>query len=197
MEEYKAVQADMQHKKKKNDLIAAIIIVIILAIAAVGGTWYYMNNKAKKDKKVQEEQIQQLQKQIDDLKKLNSSLVISDWSLSIPNDGTLDGITFTSPQKSTYDTEQKDEYVAIVTPALDSSYKCAAVNGVKASIGNLTRTTKSQAAGPYKPSAFVKIGQYTYDFYPVTNLSSCFTDINAANKIISSFQTQLQNASIK
>jgi len=69
MEEYKAVQADMQHKKKKNGLIAAIIILIILAIAAIGGTWYYMNNKAKNAKKAQDEQIQQLQKQIDDLKK--------------------------------------------------------------------------------------------------------------------------------
>jgi hypothetical protein len=68
MEEYKAVQADMQHKKKKNGLIAAIIILIILAIAAIGGTWYYMNNKAKNAKKTQDEQIQQLQKQINDLK---------------------------------------------------------------------------------------------------------------------------------
>jgi type II secretory pathway pseudopilin PulG len=59
----------IEPKNKSNKgLVATLVILIILAIAAVGGTWYFMNNKAKKDKKVQEEQIQQLQKQIDDLK---------------------------------------------------------------------------------------------------------------------------------
>lgn len=69
MQEYQQVKQELNNKKSNKGLIAAIIIVIILAIAAVGGTWYYMNNKAKKDKKAQEEQIQQLQKQIEDLKK--------------------------------------------------------------------------------------------------------------------------------
>lgn len=69
MEEYHQVKNELNHKKSNKGLIAAIIIVIILALAAVGGTWYYMNNKAKKDKKAQEEQIQQLQKQIDELKR--------------------------------------------------------------------------------------------------------------------------------
>jgi len=68
MEEYHQVKQELNQKKSNKGLIAAIIIVIILAIGAIGGTWYYMNNKAKKDKKAQEEQIQQLQKQIEDLK---------------------------------------------------------------------------------------------------------------------------------
>ena len=57
-----------KHKAGKGTVIA-LVIVIILAIAAVVGTWYYMNNKAKNDKKAQDAQIQQLQKQVDDLKK--------------------------------------------------------------------------------------------------------------------------------
>ena len=68
MEEYHQVKNELNQKKSNKGLIATLVIVIILAITAVGGTWYYMNNKAKNDKKAQEEQIQQLQKQIDDLK---------------------------------------------------------------------------------------------------------------------------------
>ncbi len=69
MEEYNQAKQELNQKKSNKGLVAAIIIVIILSIVAVGGTWYYMNNKAKKDKKAQDEQIQQLQKQIDELKK--------------------------------------------------------------------------------------------------------------------------------
>ena len=57
-----------KHKAGKGTVIA-LVIVIILAIAAVVGTWYYMNNKAKNDKKAGDAQIQELQKQVDDLKK--------------------------------------------------------------------------------------------------------------------------------
>ncbi len=56
-----------KHKVGKGTVIA-LVIVIILAIAAVVGTWYYMNNKAKNDKKARDAQIQELQKQVDDLK---------------------------------------------------------------------------------------------------------------------------------
>jgi|GEM_PF-5475773 len=56
-----------KHKAGKGTVIA-LVIVIILAIAAVVGTWYYMNNKAKNDKKARDAQIQELQKQVDDLK---------------------------------------------------------------------------------------------------------------------------------
>jgi len=56
-------------KKSGKGLVAALVIVIILALTAVGGTWYYMNNKANKEKQAQEAQIQELQKQVDELKK--------------------------------------------------------------------------------------------------------------------------------
>lgn len=69
MEEYKAVQEDIKQKNSKNGLIIALIIVVILALAAIAGTWYYMNTKAMDDKKAKDQQIQQLQKQIDELKK--------------------------------------------------------------------------------------------------------------------------------
>lgn len=62
-------QAAAQTKKPGKGPIIALVIVIVLAIAAIGGTWYYMDNQAKNDKKAQDEQIQQLQKQVDDLKK--------------------------------------------------------------------------------------------------------------------------------
>jgi uncharacterized protein YxeA len=59
----------IEPKKKTNKgLTVTLALVIILAIAAIGGTWYYMNNKAKNDKKAQDAQIQQLQKQVDELK---------------------------------------------------------------------------------------------------------------------------------
>jgi len=69
MEEYHQVKQEINHKKPNTGLIVALVIVVILAIGGVIGTWYYMNNKAKNAKKAQDEQIQQLQKQIDDLKK--------------------------------------------------------------------------------------------------------------------------------
>jgi type II secretory pathway pseudopilin PulG len=69
MEEYQKAKHEINQKNPNKGLIAAIVIVIIFSIAAVGGTWYYMNNKCKNDKKAQDAQIQQLQKQIDELKK--------------------------------------------------------------------------------------------------------------------------------
>lgn len=57
-----------QTKKSSKGTVTALVIVIVLVVAAVGGTWYYMNNKAKNDKKAQDVQIQQLQKQVNDLK---------------------------------------------------------------------------------------------------------------------------------
>ncbi|MEI6742069.1 MAG: hypothetical protein WCK71_03040 [bacterium] len=57
------------NQKNGKGMVAALVIVIVLAIVAVGGTWYYMNNKCNNEKKAKDEQIQQLQKQIDQLKK--------------------------------------------------------------------------------------------------------------------------------
>ena len=57
------------NQKPGKGPITALVIVIVLAIVAIGGTWYYMNNQAKNDKKAQDEQIQKLQKQVDELKK--------------------------------------------------------------------------------------------------------------------------------
>ena len=61
-------------QKSGKGMIVAVAIVIILAIVAVGGTWYYMNNQAKNDKKAQDEQIQQLQKQVDELKNQSAAM---------------------------------------------------------------------------------------------------------------------------
>ena len=61
-------------KKPGKGPITALVIVIILAIIAVGGTWYYMNNNAKNDKKAQDEQIQKLQKQVDELKNQSAAM---------------------------------------------------------------------------------------------------------------------------
>ena len=69
MEEYHQVKQEINQKKPNTGLIVTLIVVAILAIGGVIGTWYYMNNKAKNTKKAQDEQIQQLQKQIDDLNK--------------------------------------------------------------------------------------------------------------------------------
>jgi type II secretory pathway pseudopilin PulG len=60
--------------KSGKGLTVALVIVIILAITAIVGTWYYMSNKAKNDKKAQDAQIQQLQKQVDDLKANETSV---------------------------------------------------------------------------------------------------------------------------
>ena len=75
-----------KHKAGKGTVIA-LVIVIILAIAAVVGTWYYMNNKAKNDKKAGDAQIQELQKQVDELKKAKT----------ISDSKTFDGLKYTVP----------------------------------------------------------------------------------------------------
>jgi len=109
-------QAVTQTKKSANGAVIALVIAIILAIAAIVGTWYYMNSKAKNDKKAQDAQIQQLQKQVDDLKKQSSSdqtisyttkyqllkfayengWTIKDNSSVTPAGGNLDSIDITS-----------------------------------------------------------------------------------------------------
>ena len=58
----------MPKQKSGNGTVVALVIVMVLAIAALGGLWYYMNNKAENDKKASDAQIQQLQKQLDELK---------------------------------------------------------------------------------------------------------------------------------
>ena len=70
MEETKQPHELEDKPKQKNGkgMVVALVIVIVLAIAAIGGTWYYMNNKAKNDKKAQDAQIQQLQRQVEELK---------------------------------------------------------------------------------------------------------------------------------
>lgn len=81
MEEYQKAKHEISQKNPNKGLIATLVIAVILAIAAVGGTWYYMNNKAKNDKKAQDAQIQQLQKQIDDLgKQTTSTDEVTNWS---------------------------------------------------------------------------------------------------------------------
>lgn len=98
-------------QKPGKGAVIALVIVIILAIAAVGGTWYYMNNKAKNDKKAQDAQIQQLQKQVDDLKKQSSAASeTADWltytdaydklSFKYPKDWKLTTTEYTSEMKA-------------------------------------------------------------------------------------------------
>jgi hypothetical protein len=60
-------------QKSGKGAVVALVLVLVLAIGAVGGTWYYMNNKAKNDKKAQQEQIQQLQKQVGDLQAIETT----------------------------------------------------------------------------------------------------------------------------
>lgn len=62
------------NQKNGKGMVAALVIIIVLAIAAIGGTWYYMNNNAKNDKKAHDEQIQKLQKQVDELKKQSTAM---------------------------------------------------------------------------------------------------------------------------
>ena len=63
------------NQKPGKGPITALVIVIVLAIVAIGGTWYYMNNQSKNDKKAQDEQIQQLQKQVEELNKYKEQAV--------------------------------------------------------------------------------------------------------------------------
>lgn len=65
-------------QKSGKGAVVALVVVLVLAIGAVGGTWYYMNNKAKNDNKAQQEQIQQLQKQVSDITtKADKELIVS------------------------------------------------------------------------------------------------------------------------
>jgi len=89
-------QAVTQTKKSANGAVIALVIAIILAIAAIVGTWYYMNNKAKNDKKAQDAQIQQLQKQVDDLKKQSATKdETADW---LTYADTYDKLSFKYPK---------------------------------------------------------------------------------------------------
>lgn len=104
-------QAAAQTKKPANGAVIALVIAIILSIAAIGGTWYYMNSKAKNDKKAQDAQIQQLQKQVDDLEKQSATKdETADWliytdaydklSFKYPKDWKLTTTEYTSEMKT-------------------------------------------------------------------------------------------------
>ena len=59
----------MPQPKSGMGAVVALVIVIVLAIAALAGLWYFMSSQAKQQQKAKDEQIQQLQTQIDELKK--------------------------------------------------------------------------------------------------------------------------------
>ena len=86
---------NLKHKSNKGSVIA-LVVVIILAIAAVVGTWYYMNNKAKNDKKTRDAQIQQLQNQLNELKKQSAKQdETADW---LTYNDVYDGLSFKYPK---------------------------------------------------------------------------------------------------
>ena len=85
----------MPKQKNGKGTVVAIVVVIVLAIAALGGLWYYMNNKAKNDKKASDAQIQQLQKQLDELKKSSAASETADW---LTYNDTYDGLSFKYPK---------------------------------------------------------------------------------------------------
>ena len=120
------------NQKNGKGMVAALVILIVLAIVAVGGTWYYMNSKAKNDKKAQDEQIQKLQKQVDELKK--------------------QGVTKTDKPTTTTTTKTVDEVVAQIVkdvPAKNyaglSDYMADTVKVVIAASEYQPSVTKAQA----------------------------------------------------
>lgn len=143
-------QAATQTKKPGKGPIIALVIVIILAIVAVGGTWYYMNNQAKNDKKAQDAQIQQLQKQVDELKK--------------------QGVTKTDKPTTTTTTKTVDEVVAQIVkdiPAKNyaglSDYMADTVKVVIAASEYQPSVTKAQAIVDMK---YLNGGVSPWDFDP-------------------------------
>lgn len=129
--------AATQPKKSGKGLTVALVIVIILAIAAVVGTWYYMNNKAKNDKKTQDAQIQQLQKQVDDLKKQSSSASeTADW---LTYNDVYDGLSFKYPKDWKLTTEDKTNDLKKYMPSWKGPFTWAYVtspSGFKISLTN-------------------------------------------------------------
>ena len=129
--------AATQPKKSGKGLTVALVIVIILAIAAVVGTWYYMNNKAKNDKKTKDAQIQQLQKQIDDIKKRSSSASeTADW---LTYNDVYDGLSFKYPKDWKLTTEDKTNDLKKYMPSWKGPFTWAYVtspSGFKISLTN-------------------------------------------------------------
>lgn len=92
-------------KKRGKGLIIAIIVVIVLGLLAVAGTWYYMNKKINDQKAQQQQQIDALNKQIEELKSQSgaaSSDETANWStykskaegftIKYPSDWTLETV---------------------------------------------------------------------------------------------------------
>ena len=123
--------------KNNKELIVALVIVVILAIASIGGTWYYMNNKAKQDKKTRDAQIQQLQKQVDDLKKQSAIKdETADW---LTYNDAYDKLSFKYPKDWKLTTVDKTSIVKRDAPEWKGPFVDAYVtspNGFKISLVN-------------------------------------------------------------
>jgi type II secretory pathway pseudopilin PulG len=139
---HKEVKDENQHevnkpKKTGKGLIIALVIVIILAIAAIFGIWYFMDSKAKSEKKAQEEQIQQLQKQINDLNKQSSKVdETADW---LTYNDVYDGLSFKYPKDWKLTTEDKTNDLKKYMPSWKGPFTWAYVtspSGFKISLTN-------------------------------------------------------------
>lgn len=98
-------------QKPGKGAVIALVIVIILAIAAIGGTWYYMNNKAKNDKKAQETQIEQLQKQTDELSQAVKNADVASILSQVKSAYSYWLAGATPSSQTTYDTMKSAGYI--------------------------------------------------------------------------------------
>jgi hypothetical protein len=104
----------------------------------------------------------------------NQTLIIDSWNVRLPLTGNLYGLKVGPVANSAY--SQTDQDVTILVPELDAKWTCAVdKDGIKATLGSIARTTSTKRAGPYKPLATKKLGEYTYS-YEGSLTSNCTKD---------------------
>jgi hypothetical protein len=179
--------------------LEAILILIIVGIIGFTG-WYVWNSRQQTDKNLVN--ATSASKNLPEYKKAISSnsssqsfvlvqdgyLSIPDWRVRIPVTPAMLDFKTNTPKTSAY--SKSDQFVDIITPSLDTGWRCLEDQGFKGSIGGISRTTQSKRAGPYEPLATKRIGNYTYGFEP--GGSNCTSDANY-QKLVDAFKVQFNS----
>ncbi len=149
----------MNKNQKGFSAVEGLLILVIIGIIGVVG-WYVVNSKDKTNKTYDNS----TQSQAEPPKVTEKHLEVKSWNIHIPVTGKLSDLEVMDPMPSSY-SSHGDEFANIMAPALDKNWKCEAdSDGMKGTIGSISRTTQVKRDGPYEPLVTKKVGKYNYGF---------------------------------
>jgi hypothetical protein len=160
-----------QKTKKASSQIALVAVFSIIIISVVGYLAYLAQQKVTYTHNLE--------------RGSGKYLSIPSWQVRVPQTLALANVKLGEMKESSQDFT--DQFVTILAPELDASWQCKANDGVKGSLGTVSRTIKDKKDSPFKSIETVKIGEFTYGFETPT--SNCTDDPNYA-LLVKEFKNQ-------